>query len=65
MIKKSMPLPIKSSMYTQKNCKIRMNRHTANVNMKGPIKDRRLNKYSRGNNFNMGFQVTLLILTQS
>ena len=51
--------------FNVEHIEIRMNRHTANVNMKGPIKDLRLNKYSRGNNFNMGFQVTLIILTQS
>ena len=38
------PLPIKSSMYTQKNCIIRMNIEITNVIRNGPIKDRMLNR---------------------
>ena len=40
------PLPIKSSMYFQKNCIRRMNKDTSRVATKGPKNDFKLNKYS-------------------
>jgi hypothetical protein len=38
------PLPIKSSMYFQKNCMINMNMEIQKVTTKGPIKDRILKR---------------------
>ena len=41
------PFPIKSSMYTQKNCKISMNIEIRSVTINGPVKDFRLNRTRR------------------
>jgi hypothetical protein len=42
----SIPLPIRSSIYTQKNCIISITIEIIKVTMKGPMKERMLNKYS-------------------
>jgi hypothetical protein len=40
MVKKSSPLPTRSSIYNQKNCITSTKREIRNVAKKGPIKDR-------------------------
>ena len=46
MTETSIPLPIKSSMYSQKNCMISMNIEIRKVTTKGPAKERMLKTYN-------------------
>ena len=51
MIKKSKPLPTKSSMYNQKNCMVSTNVVMVNAAKKGPIKAFRISMSNFLNNF--------------
>lgn len=56
------PFPIKSSIYTQKNCMMSINIAMTSVMKNGPIKERILKRYSRFNYFFYKSRITSLIL---
>jgi hypothetical protein len=56
------PLPIKSSMYFQKNCITNINMEIQKVTRNGPIKDRILKTYKRFNFYNKKMECEIKLL---